>query len=567
MTLGRFHTTWLLLPIILLLSGCAGQEQRISSDDSPAADSQDLSCSYFYFLWGTHAEYEQRFDEAVDAYEKALVCDPSALYIRHKLPLLHLKKGDTSRAIELLEGNIQVDPHETASRKLIAGLMAQQKELEQASEQYEEILSYDQHNERVLLRLGVLLEQSGKPKKARRTLKRLIALNPQNYFAYLALARMTESPAEAREYYLQALELNWSTELAYEVAQFHIEQESYNQAIALLREILDQDDSAEQARLLIVQSLLGSNREDEAIVELSLIPRYRNSPVQLSLARGKLYVRLDNYDQAIAHLNAVLKVHNDSSARYLLGVLYSEQNRLAESLEVLEGIDADQVEFEDAVSLRSRILHQQEKAAQALEMLNEYISLPSTRRPLFYIMAASLYRDSEQMELASAVLASGYANYPDHERLLFEYGLQLERTDRLDEAISVMEQLLIINPDHAEALNFVGYSWADTDRYLDRALVYIQRAMELKPGNGYIQDSLGWVHFKLGNLDRARDELLAALKLLPDDPYLHDHLGDVYQALGQRSKAIKAYKEALDHFDDQDKKAEVQKKIDALRQN
>jgi predicted negative regulator of RcsB-dependent stress response len=57
------------------------------------------------------------------------------------------------------------------------------------------------------------------------------------------------------------------------------------------------------------------------------------------------------------------------------------------------------------------------------------------------------------------------------------------------------------------------------------------------------------------------------LKLLPDDPYLHDHLGDVYQALGQRSKAIKAYKEALDHFDDQDKKAEVQKKIDALRKN
>lgn len=567
MILGRFHTTWLLLPIFLLLSSCAAQEQRISSDDSPAADSQDLSCSYFYFLWGTHAEYEQRFDEAVDAYEKALVCDPSALYIRHKLPLLHLKKGDTSRAIELLEDNIQGDPQDTASRKLLAGLLAQQKELEQASEQYEEILSYDPHNERVLLRLGVLLEQSGKPKKARRTLKRLVALNPQNYFGYLALARMSDSPAEAREYYLQALKLNWSTELAYEVAQFHIEQESYNQAIALLREILDQDDSAEQARLLIVQSLLGSDREDEAIVELSLIPRYRNSPVQLSLALGKLYVRLDNYDQAIAHLNAVLKAHNDSSARYLLGVLYSEQNRLAESLEVLEGIEADQVEFEDAVSLRSRILHQQEKAAQALEMLNEYISLPSTRRPLFYVMAASLYRDSEQMELASAVLASGYANYPDNERLLFEYGLQLERTDRLDEAIGVMEQLLIINPDHAEALNFVGYSWADTDRYLDRALVYIQRAMELKPGNGYIQDSLGWVHFKLGNLDRARDELLAALKLLPDDPYLHDHLGDVYQALGQRSKAIKAYKEALNYFDDQEKKAEVQKKIDALRQN
>ena len=114
-------------------------------------------------------------------------------------------------------------------------------------------------------------------------------------------------------------------------------------------------------------------------------------------------------------------------------------------------------------------------------------------------------------------------------------------------------------------MNFVGSSWADTDRNLDRALLYIEKALELKPDNGYIQDSLGWVHFKLGNLERARDELLAAIQLLPDDPYLHDHLGDVYRALGQRKEALKAYREALKYFEDDAKKAEVEKKIDALR--
>ncbi|MFC1832751.1 tetratricopeptide repeat protein, partial [Thermodesulfobacteriota bacterium] len=112
---------------------------------------------------------------------------------------------------------------------------------------------------------------------------------------------------------------------------------------------------------------------------------------------------------------------------------------------------------------------------------------------------------------------------------------------------------------------FVGYSWADTDRHLDRALTYIERAMELKPGNGYIQDSLGWVHFKLGNLERARAELLSALKLLPEDPYLHEHLGDVYRALEQNTKAIRSYKAALKYFDDQAQKEKVEKKIDALR--
>ena len=561
---GRFNSLLLLPPLLLLLIGCATPDGTVVTEE-PSVDSQDLSCAYFYFLWGTHAEFDKEFDEAVDAYEKALVCDPSAIYIKHKLPLLHLKKGDTAQAIKILRDNIKDDPLDTASRKLLAGLLAQQKDFTAAINQYNEILSYDPENDQVLLRLGVLQEQTGKSQKARRTLKKLVSINPESYFGYLALARMSDSPDEAEPYYTKALSINWSPELAYEVAQFHIEHKSYNEAINILREILDQDKSEEQARLLIVQALLGADKEDEAIVELSLIPRYRSSPVQLSLAIGKLYVRLDKYDHAIAHLNAVLKVEEDSSARYLLGVLYSEQERLSESLEVLEGIGADQEEFEDAVFLRSRLLHQQDKANEALAMLNEFIAIPSTRRPLFYVMAASLYRDRGQMELASAVLASGYANYPDNERLLFEYGLQLERTDQLDEAINVMEQLLILNPDHAEALNFIGYSWADTDRNLERALLYIERALELKPGNGYIQDSLGWVYFKLGNLERARDELLAAIKLLPDDPYLHDHLGDVYRALGEQRKAIKSYKEALKYFEDEDKKAEVEKKIDALR--
>ena len=127
-----------------------------------------------------------------------------------------------------------------------------------------------------------------------------------------------------------------------------------------------------------------------------------------------------------------------------------------------------------------------------------------------------------------------------------------------------MEELLIIDPDHAEALNFVGYSWADANHRLEEALDYIIRAVELKPGNGYIQDSLGWVHFRLGNLDLARSELLGALSLLPEDPHIHDHLGDVYLKIGDKAKALDLFKKALKLFDDKDKKERVQKKIDAL---
>ncbi len=556
----------LLLPLLLplLASGCAatgGAPVVVPVDD---LQSRDRSCSYFYFLWGTHAEYEKRYEEAIDAYQKALVCDPAAQYIKHKMVLVLLNKGDTGAAITLLEENLASEPQDTASRKLLAGMLARQNRNAAAIEQYRSILSYDPENEAALLRLGVLLEKSGDVETAKATLEKLIQVNPDSYFGYLALARMSDSPELSTEYYGQAISKNWSSELAYEIAQFLMDRQNYDEAITLLREVVDKEDSSEQARLMIVQSLLGLGREEEAIAELSLIPPYRNSPVQLSLVLAKLYVRLDDYPQAAAHLEEILKQHNDSGARYLLGVIYSDMERYQESLEVLEPIEPLDEEFEDAVFMRGRLLHQLERPDQALEMLNTYLADSLTQKPTFFIMAASLYQDRGQPQKAIDFLEMGTAAYPDDERLLFEYGLQLERTGQLDTAISVMQQLIEVNPDHAEALNFVGYSWADTDRNLEQALSYISRAMELKPGNGYIQDSLAWVYFKLGDLERARNELIEALKLLPEDPYILEHMGDVYRALGENSKALDAYREALGFFDDREKIEQVEKKIDAL---
>jgi Flp pilus assembly protein TadD len=102
---------------------------------------------------------------------------------------------------------------------------------------------------------------------------------------------------------------------------------------------------------------------------------------------------------------------------------------------------------------------------------------------------------------------------------------------------------------------------------LDTALKYIKKAVELKPDNGYILDSLGWVYFRLGRLNEARDVLEKALKLTADDANIHDHLGDVYRALHDFEKARKAYQKAVELYSDQEKKAAVEKKLNELQPN
>ncbi len=102
-----------------------------------------------------------------------------------------------------------------------------------------------------------------------------------------------------------------------------------------------------------------------------------------------------------------------------------------------------------------------------------------------------------------------------------------------------------IDPRHADALNYIGYTYAEKGIYLDRALELIERAIKYKPNSGYIIDSLGWVYFRKGQYDRALEELKKAVTLCPEDPTINEHLGDVYFKRQDYGEALKTYKRAL----------------------
>jgi tetratricopeptide (TPR) repeat protein len=124
-----------------------------------------------------------------------------------------------------------------------------------------------------------------------------------------------------------------------------------------------------------------------------------------------------------------------------------------------------------------------------------------------------------------------------------------------------MHRVLEIDKDHSGALNYVGYTWADQGRRLDEAEVMIRRAIELRPDDGFITDSLGWVHYQrglkllaAGRVDPARrsfaeaiTQLERALELLErDDPVITWHLGDAYRSVSRFDEALAAYRRALD---------------------
>jgi len=118
---------------------------------------------------------------------------------------------------------------------------------------------------------------------------------------------------------------------------------------------------------------------------------------------------------------------------------------------------------------------------------------------------------------------------------------------------------LKLKPDFAEALNYLGYMWAEQGEQLDRAHEMIAKALKLQPKNAAYLDSMGWVLFKQGKPKKALDYILKAVELTKEpDPTLFDHLGDIYAALNEMDKARDAWGKSLAA----EKSEVIQKKLD-----
>ncbi|AXS41129.1 tetratricopeptide repeat protein [Breoghania sp. L-A4] len=148
-----------------------------------------------------------------------------------------------------------------------------------------------------------------------------------------------------------------------------------------------------------------------------------------------------------------------------------------------------------------------------------------------------------------------------HWPLYYHRGITYERTGRWKLAEADFLKALELFPDQPLVLNYLGYTWVDKGLNLDEALGMIQKAVELRPNDGYFVDSLGWVYYRLGQYDKAVAELERAVELRPEDPIINDHLGDAYWTIGRKLEATFQWSHARDLKPDADALAEIENKL------
>jgi tetratricopeptide (TPR) repeat protein len=550
-----------------LLTAC---QPRGNLHPEAATEETDYGCAYFYFLWGRQAELAERYAEALEAYEKALICDPDAEYIIRKIPVILLRLDRGEDAVRMLEGYLRENPQDTGVRMLLARIYIGLGRFGKAADQYRTIHRQDPGEVSSLLLLSELYLSQQKLGQAEEVLKELLRVNGKSYPAHVMLARIhlanREYEAAAAEY-RKALELNWSVDLVMEMSDVYIQQEDYDTVVSLYKEIREEDPQNERISLALIHFLLLQDREQEALDELNRLKSLTEEPGSVDLSMARLYARLEKYEQSIEILRNFLERNKTSEARYLLAVILAQAERFEDSLTQLQMIGRGAEEYEDAVIFQVRILRYVDRAEDAVEVLEEAIRHEEGRSPDMYVMLAALYQLQDREEMGKSIFDKAFSAFPGDNELLYEYGLFLDTVGSKEEAMSVMQEVIERQPEHGEALNYVGYSWADRSIHLDKALMYIEKAVRLNPGNGYMLDSLGWVYYRLGRIEEAREALEEAVRLAGDDPIIFDHLGDVYLELGRRKDALAAYNMAISIIEGESElKKALQEKIRLLQE-
>ena len=188
-------------------------------------------------------------------------------------------------------------------------------------------------------------------------------------------------------------------------------------------------------------------------------------------------------------------------------------------------------------------------------------STPAEKTQLI-LAEAQLLREAGRSDEAYALLETSLAKQPDNPELLYETALTAERQGKPQVLEKHLKHLLKLKPDHAHALNALGYSLAERNTRLAEAHKLISQALALAPQDPFIMDSLGWVEFRLGNKADARKHLEAAFKTRPDVE-IAAHLGEVLWSMGDKDGATRVWKEGQRASPDNDTLKETLKRLGA----
>ena len=253
------------------------------------------------------------------------------------------------------------------------------------------------------------------------------------------------------------------------------------------------------------------------------------------------------------------------SATLLIANLLERQQQYALAVEAYDSVPADAPRLLDALIGKSSALQALDRTDEAIAVLEAAIvQFPDEIDA--HVALGDLLRRTERFADAATAYdrAVNLIGEPEqrHWPLYFQRGIAYERSQQWDRAEPDFLLALELEPDQPSVLNYLGYSWVEMGIRLDEAQAMIETAVEKRPEDGFITDSLGWVLYRLGDFPGAVKNLERAVVLEPVDPIINDHFGDALWMVGRQTEAVFQWRRALSFDPDDDVAERIRLKLE-----
>jgi len=546
-----------------ILSGCAGAKKQAQTP-APAAqaavanpplskDAMEKRVEALArFAAGVSGELREQPDEALDNFYKSVIADPTNEPLAIDVARRLIRKKETGKAIEVL-GKVAAQTNATGFVDAL---------------------------------LGVAYLQANLPDQAIASSRKAIAKLPKSILGYQNLAQIhlqAQQPEKALAALDEAAALP-SPDIAFlldlgeayrnYVAARPRDFETVKPKVAAVLEAATKQEPKGQNLVIRLAELWSFTGDYKRAAELyvKLLERFPN-PANQAILRNRiveLYLRANDPKAAQAQLDALVRDQpTNPLAHYFLGAIAAEQRDWDKAVEFYEKTiqlnEGAKLEFEPVYYDLAGVLITRDDPEDALKVLAKArAKFKITFLLEFYTALAHSRSKDYAASIKHFTAAELLAKRDEPERLtglfFFQVGTAYERHKDFKQAENYFRQSLKLAPDFAEALNYLGYMFAERGENLTEAKEMIEKAVKQEPENAAFLDSMAWVLFKLNQPKEALEWQLKALKHQKEaDATLHDHLGDIYLALKEPQKARDQWEKSLTI----EPSEEIQKKLRA----
>lgn len=493
-----------------------------------------------------------RLDKAIEDLRQAHRLAPEDVGTTATLARGLMSRGRHAEAASLLD-EIPESRIQPALLRLAAEAKIKSSHYSEAEAMYRQLLELDPGDREIQAALVDLYEEQDKLDEALVVLQTMAQRDPENgaileriTLDYARAGRFGEAEKRARD---QAARRPENRAIRRLLASVLFEKGDVAGGEKILQDLLKADPDDDAVRRTLAGELLRERRFSEAkpLIEESM-KRTGSDPKNADRQWGQvelafLYSLQKDYASARKLLEPPVSgtASNPRAMRILLlGARETEDFSYGlTTAKAALAADPDNPEWIAAAAEFQFRLGEKKAATEALE------KLASSPEPERVLAAGDVYARLKDYPAAIRVARGAVQRFPESAEARFRLGSSLERGGSYADAEKVFGDLLKLRPNDSAAQNYLGYMWADRGENLEKAHELLEKAVGREPRNGAYLDSLGWVYFRLGKLEAAQVNLTEAHRREPDDPTIEEHLGDLSERQGNVSRAVRHWERAL----------------------